>query len=191
VPSSLRQKLIGFAQEQSMVTLQRPFPGEPSESGFILGVGEELLLFRPFHYFYPEGYSVFPSEDVEAVTHGEREQLIESIIKRESIIELNAGPWSFLSLDAWPMLAAQILADRCFVSLQCESRDWQRDDEFLVGRVLGADDASVTLRCFDSTAVWVSEPHTVYYSSITRINLDTPYVNILSKYVRKPKRRGE
>ena len=77
MPGALRRRLIDFAREQAMVTIQRPFPGEPSETGFIVDVGEELTLFRPFHYFYPEGYSVFPTEEVEAATHGEREQLLD------------------------------------------------------------------------------------------------------------------
>ncbi len=181
----LTPELTAFASERRMVHIKRPFPGEPSRSGFILGVGEELVLFRQFHDFYPEGFAVFRVDDIEKIEYTEREKVIESIIKAESIIDFEANIWTSLSLDAFSILLNQVRELGCFLIVQCESREWEDDDEFVVGRIIASDDVGLTLKCVSTLAIWEKEEYTVFYSNITCVQLDAPYVNMLTKYVRE------
>ena len=69
-----------------MVCVERDYPGHRRDCGFVVAIGDGLVLFHPYHDFYPEGYNVFRLADIEAVARDEREELWERILAAEGLM---------------------------------------------------------------------------------------------------------
>jgi hypothetical protein len=186
--STIKEKLIKSLHRKRMIYITRPYPGEPSLNGFVLGVGEDLVLIRQFHDFYPEGYAVLRIEEIATVEYGERERLFEYIIVNESIVDLAEPVWICKYLHGLADLLKQVEFLGCTIIVECEGRDWDDNDEFYVGRIICSDEISISIKCLNSSAEWESRHTTVLCSNITKLQIDTPYVNMISRYSRSPKK---
>ncbi len=79
------------------------------------------------------------------------------------------------------------LRDRGQIAIiECESLASDQEDEFCMGRVMAIENDSIQILCVDTLGVWDDEPWVVYFRNITKVQFDTPYINMYAKYAEKP-----
>jgi len=183
--SQTRDRLSTFVSQLKMVHLTRRFPGQPTHNGFVLGLGEELVLLQQFHDFYLEGYSALRVVDIKGAGRGERGRFWEKMFRAEGIMELVGIPYD-VPLDDFRSVLTALHGRGQHVIVECEDRRTADDDVFLIGRIVSVGDDSVSILHFDSLGNWDPGPTEVAYDDITLLEFDTPYVNTLSKYLKEP-----
>lgn len=183
--SKVRKYLKSFVGTMKQVRITRPYPGNPTHFGFVLGVGKELVLLQQLHDFYPDGYSVLRLEDVVTIRSGEQERFFETLLQKEGLMEL-VGITEIPPLDDLRSLFEYLQERNQNVVVEVEGDDTDEDDEFLIGRVVAVESEGVELLYFDPLGQWDAEPIAIDFEEITQVQFDTPYVNILSKYLGEP-----
>lgn len=171
-----------FLDSGKMVHLTRGFPGEPSHSGFVLGVGEELVILHQFHDFYSEGLTALRIEDIMGIEHGGREQFIEHILNCENIVTTNIHSIYIKSNNF-----KELISNACHLSqnliIECENMETDDEDNFYIGKIISFGNDAIKMQNFDSVGVWDGFCVEIAYSDITKIQFDTPYLNIISRYL--------
>jgi hypothetical protein len=178
----LRKRLKRLARDQRFLRITRSLPGDPSDNGFIVGVGEELILLHQFHNFHPECYVVMLLDDVQDIRSGKREKLFADIIRGESI-HTDYSLKEILDLKSVEILMKSLVARYEFVILECESRIWSGEDDFYIGRLLSVDEEKTTLRYLSSLGVLDSGATSVQHRDVTKIEFDSPYINLMSRHL--------
>lgn len=187
--AKVRKHLKSFVGTLKQVRVTRPFPGNPSHFGFVLGVGKELVLLHQFHDFYPDGYAALRLEDIVTIRSGEQERFFESILHREGLMD-EVGIADPPSLDSLPALLEDLKRRERNVVLEVEGDDSDEDDEFLIGRIVRLTPDGVELLYFDPLGQWDLDPIEIGFDEITQVQFETPYVNKLSKYLSDPPMPG-
>lgn len=188
----LSERLKSVASDKRMVRIVRSLPGEPYENGFVVGVGEELVLLHQFHDFYPEGYTAMLLEDIQDIRCEKRNQLFRNIIRSEGICT-DYSLEHIIDLRSVELLMKSLFGRYDFVILECESRVWAEEDDYYIGRILSVDEERTVLKCFDSEGVWDSRSTSVQHRDVSKIEFDSPYINLFSRHLegkleRKPGR---
>lgn len=81
--TELREFLRLAEAGKQEVRITRSVPSEPFHSGFVLGVGEQLVMLWQFHDFYPEGFTTLRLSDITEIRSGEHERLWERMLAGE------------------------------------------------------------------------------------------------------------
>ena len=178
----MTNELWKFANSGKMVCIERDYPSDPRHCGFIQGIGETLLLFSVFHDFYPEGLIVLHISDVRKVTRNDRERLWERILASEGLMDTSTDPPE-VSLRDIPSLLYSLAERAHNIIIECESIQSDEDSDFYIGKIISLGEHAVAFLGFDSFGKWDENPSEIPYHSITKVEFDTPYVNIFSKYV--------
>ncbi len=181
--SRIRDRLSRLAGRPGKVHLTRGYPGDRMHSGFVIGIGRSLVLMHSFHDFYPEGYSALRIEDIKRVQSGKQERFLERVFRGEGLME-HVGISYDVPLDDFPSLLGALHQRGQHVIIECEDRKNAQQDDFFIGRILSVDDESVIVLYFNPLGVWDDEPSIISHGDITQIQFDTPYVNIMSKYLK-------
>jgi hypothetical protein len=175
----MEYQLDGGLIAGKFVNVTRLFAGEPCHNGLLLGVGESLVLLLQFHDFYPEGYTILRTKDILKVRSGERESFWESILRSEGIIsqvEISSDiPLNNIKSFLETQLGQHLI-------IECENQD-SEEDEFYIGRLLSLKDGFASQRTFNSLGVWDDYPTNISYDKITKLQFNTPYIKIISKYL--------
>jgi hypothetical protein len=179
-----RDRLLKLVGQPKKARLTRSYPGDPLHNGFVLGIGHELVLFHPFHDFYPEGYTALRVADIKRVRSGKHERFWEVMLRGEGLME-RVGISDDLPLDDFRSLLVALHERDQYVTISCESRE-PDDDGFFIGRVVALDHESVSILHFDALGNWDEEPFVIAYGYITQVQFDTPYINTITKYLKKP-----
>ena len=182
--SQVRDRLAKRVSQPKKVHLTRGFPGDPIHNGFVLGLGNDLVLLHQFHDFYPEGYTVLRIADIKRVRSGEHERFWDRMIKGEGLME-QVGIAYEVPLDDFQSLLTALHGREQHVVVECEDRKTAEYDDFFIGRVVALDDDSVSLLTFDSLGSWNTEPSIIAFSDITQIQFDTPYIRSITKYLKE------
>src|SRR5438874_11997143 len=83
----LRESLSRLAAAKQKVRITRSVPSEPLHNGFVLGVGEQLVMLWQFHDFYPEGFTTLRLSDITEIQSGEHEQLWQRMLAGEGLLD--------------------------------------------------------------------------------------------------------
>ena len=180
-----RDRLSKLVGQPKKAQLTRGFPGEPTHNGFVLGLGRDLVLLHQFHDFYPEGYAALRVADIKRVRSGEHERFWERMFRGEGLMERVGIPYE-VPLDDFRSLLAALHGRGQHVIVECEDRKTADDDDFFIGRVVAIGDESVSILYFDPMGTWDDEPSVIDYGDITKVQFDTPYINTMSRYLKRP-----
>ncbi len=164
------------------VRLERSFPSEPLHNGFVMGVGATLVLMQQFHDFYNEGYTALRLSDITSIRSGEYERHWEQMLIAERLIDA-VGIEIAPPIGNFRELLTAIASRPQNVIVECESTLTADDDEFYIGRTIRIDGNVLVFHNFDALGKWSSDFDEIELSSISKIQFDTPYINIFSKYV--------
>jgi hypothetical protein len=180
VSSEIVEKLTRVCEARRFATLSRRFQGEPRHHGFIVRVGEGLLLVHQFHDFSSEGLTALRIEDIESVTSGRSERLSAEIIRNERV-----EPIILCNHDLTDMrsLLQSLRKSQRICIVECESGVWSEDDEFSIGRVISVQSRVVKMACFDPLGRWGREPQEIEISAVTKCQMETPYISAFSRYL--------
>jgi hypothetical protein len=180
--AKMRDTLSKFCGRPKKVRIMRRFPGDPRHDGFVLGVGGSLVLLHQLHDFSPDGYTILRIEDVLSVRHGKHEIFSERVLKGEGILDRVSIPYE-VPLDDLRSLLKSLSRRKLHVILECEKPDPEESD-FFIGRLISVGKRAVSLLYFNSEGRWSEAPDSISYDVITKIQFDTPYINIMSKYLK-------
>jgi hypothetical protein len=175
-------RLVGLPK---MVRVTRGFAGDPTQLGFVLGIGGSLVLLHQFHDFYAEGYTTLRIADVERIRTGEQERFLERIIIAEGLLGGLGIPYP-LTLDDMRSLLSDLYERGHPVVVECEGRETSAHDEYYIGQIVAVGNESLKLLYFNAVGKWDSEPSVIAFPSITRVQFDTPYINTIIKYLKEP-----
>jgi hypothetical protein len=179
-----RDRLSKLACTPKMAHITRGYPGEPTQNGFVLGLGRDLVLLHQFHDFYPEGYTALRAADVKRVRSGEHERFWEEMFRGEGLMD-QVGISYEVPLDDFRSLLATLHGRGQHVIIECEDRRTEEYEEFYIGRIFALAGETVSIRCFDSMGRWDDEPCIIAYGDITKIQFDTPYIDTMTKYLKE------
>lgn len=183
--SQTRDRLAKLVGQSRKARLTRGYPGEPAHNGFVLGLGEELVLLHQFHDFYPEGYTALRVADIKRVRSGEHERFWERMFRGEGLMDRVGIPYE-VPLDDFRSLLAALQRRGQHVIVECEDRRAADDDDFFIGRVVALDEEAVSILNFDPLGRWDEQPCIVLYRDVTKVQFDTPYINTITKYLEGP-----
>ena len=183
--SQIRERLSRRVGLPKKVHLTRDFPGDPTHSGFVLGLGGDLVLLHAFHDFYPEGYTALRVSDIKRVRSGEHERFWDRMLRGEGLME-QVGISYEVPLDDFRSLLTALHERGQHLIIECEHRKTADYDDFFIGRVVAMDDDAVSILHFDSMGAWYEVPSIIAFSDITQIQFDTPYINTITKYLEEP-----
>ena len=180
-----RDRLSKLVGQPKKSRLTRAYPGEPTHNGFVLGIGRDLVLLHQFHDFYPEGFAALRIADIRRVRSGEHERFWEGMFRGEGLME-RVGIAYEVPLDDFRSLLTALRRRNQHVIVECEDLKTADHDDFFIGRVVSVGEESAAILNFDSLGRWDEEPCVVTYDDITKVQFDTPYINIISRYLEEP-----
>jgi hypothetical protein len=150
------------------------FSRHESTNGFVLDVGETLVVVQQFHDFYEEGCCVLRLKDVVEVRSDEHERFWERMYEREGIRRRDAAPYGIRATTMSDVLR-RCREAQAGVIVQREEKDAGDDVYFDVGVVEDVDDLRLQVRAFDAFGAW-DERETMRIVDVTCVQIDTPYV---------------
>jgi hypothetical protein len=151
-------------------------------NGFVLGLGRRLVLLQQFHDFYSEGFVAIRIRDIRKIRSGEHERLWEKMLESEGLLP-TYDQSNEVSLDDWGSLLRDLQERNRNIILECEGQESSEHGTYFIGRILAVEFDSVSILNFDALGKWDGEPSNVPFLAITKIDYDTPYINMFSKYV--------
>ena len=184
--------LLQYVGTKQQVRVSRHTPCEPLLNGFLLDSSASLVLMHVFHDFMPDGYTVFRVEDVERFRSGPYERHWENMLRAEELLK---GLDFADKLDLSSMRSAIESISERFEHLIIECEDDDEDvQDYYIGSLVSADFDCITFRHFDGYGYWEAEPSKIDINEITKVQFDTPYIRVFSKYLRcgpRPASLGE
>jgi len=177
---TIRRRLGDYFRANEFVHIVREFPGEPRHSGFVVGVGEDLVLLHQFHNFYSEGLTVLRIKDIQSVASGKWERFHRDVLRKEGLatavdVEVNLNNMQ----EFLQCLCKQ--SRLCIV--ECESRVCEEQDDFYIGRILSVGAGGIKFKNFDPMARWDPKVYEVLIGKVTKCQFLTPYIEVMSRYL--------
>ena len=178
----LLDKLQEYQGALKIVRIERPFPGNYYINGFIHYTTESLMLMHQFHDFYCEGFTIVKTSDIKDFRSSEYERFLEKVMNGEGLLEQIKYDHS-VPLDDIKSSLSHFMNNQQNIIIECESRKNADDDEFYIGRVSEIDGETVWFMGFNALGQWEKDEISIKLDTITQIQFDTPYINILTRYV--------
>ena len=179
-----RSELEAFVGTRRKLRIHRRIPSEPTHNGYVVGLGDALVLVHQFHDFYPEGYAALRLEDITSIRSGPYERVWERMLEAEGLI---AG----LRLANPPRLSSvrELLIDlstrRETVIVECEDLEDAIED-FYIGRILDVGADTLHFANFDALGNWDAEAHAIALDEITIVQFATPYARTFARHLERP-----
>jgi hypothetical protein len=186
MPVTIHEALSGLCGKDRFVRITRRFCANPSHHGFIIGIGARMVLVQQFHDFYQEGVAALRIGDITSVARTRRDALFETILLKERLFERSDLA---LDLDDWCLMLGCLHRRRRICVVECESQESSVDDLYIIGRIVAVRDDAVVMRGFSPLGFWHRTLDTLGYERITQVQIETPYINMMAKYVRSTRRR--
>lgn len=178
--SRIRSRLRGLQRAGRMVQVTRRYPSHPRLSGFVVGVGDELVAIEQYHDFYNEGFFVSELQDLERVRAGARERMLQRAIEAERL-RPSRPRLPACALTGWADLFTALSARGENVIVHAEQRTSVEED-FYIGAIQTVDDDSLVFRYFDPVGRWDAAPDRIAFVDVTAVEFATPYIRLMSKY---------
>lgn len=183
--SNLLKQLQGACGRRTKIRVIRPFSGERLTNGFLVGMGRSLIVMQQFHDFYCEGFAALRIADIIDFRSGKYERFWEEMLSSERLME-NVGIPYPVNCDSMVDLIRGLRSRAANIIVEHEYENSEDDDEFCLGKVVELTPESVSLLCLNANGVWDKDPTAIPITKITKVQFDTPYINIFSRYAREP-----
>jgi hypothetical protein len=154
------------ADPKRVVVIRRSFS---TGLGVVCRVGVEWALVRIIDDLRVDGWECLRVRDVESVTRGTHERFAEKVLSLSSAVPR-------LSLDSTHALLDGLPARR-LVALECEG-----DGDFLLGRSLALDEASVVVHPIKASGRWFGHATRVRLDDITRVAFGDHYARMFERH---------
>jgi hypothetical protein len=164
------------------VRITRKHDEGTSLNGFVLGLGRKLVLLQQFHDFYSEGFTAIRIRDIRKIRSGQYERFFEKMFECERLLP-TYDQGNKVPLDDWGSLLRDLQERNRNIIVECEGQESSEHGTYFIGRILAVEFDSVSILNFDALGKWDDEPSNVPLLAITKIDFDSPYINIFSKYV--------
>ncbi len=173
--------LSRFVGTKRHVHIERAMSEEPNLYGYLLQSSATLALMHSFHDFMPDGYSIFRLEDVESCQSRPCERHFDYMLRAEGLLRgLNLATPIDLSDMRSPIESVAEHYEHFII--ECEDIDEDRRD-FYIGKLESLAFDTVTFCHFDALGCWGDIPSEIGIDDITKIQFDTPYINLTMKYL--------
>jgi hypothetical protein len=178
-----KSELLSFVRSGKQVRLTRRRPSEPRLNGYILGMSDSLLLIHCFNDFKPDGYTICRIRDIVELRHGPYEVWFDHILRSESLLTGLKFRYR-IDLSNWATALQNITRRYSQIIIECESVD-EKEEDFYIGGLLAIQSRNIQFRDYDALGYWSKTPKSIKLADITKVQFDTPYINIFSKYTRE------
>lgn len=181
--SQMKRELASLAGSGKMVHLLRRQPNEPRLNGYLLAMSENLLLMHCFDDFEPDGYTICRVRDVVRFRHGPYEEWFDHMLHSEGLL---GGLRLPRKIDISSLTTAVRSVARHYdqMTIECEDTE-EAEEDFYIGKVVEVRARSIRFRDYDALGYWSSSPQTIKMNDITKVQFDTPYIKVFSKYTRE------
>ncbi len=174
--------LTEFVGALKLVCLTRKFSDSVEEHGFVLGLSKTLVLLQRFYDFREDGYAVLRLIDISSIRSNKYERKWEQILRDEGMLD-QVGMPDMLPLDGISMVIAALESRRMNIRVECEECEGADESGFHIGRVVGIQSDAFDFQYFDATGKWFDGAYDIPFASVTRVEFDSPYINVFSKYL--------
>ena len=181
----VQEKIVKFEQLKKYkgslqkVRLKRSYPSEVFLNGFIHLVTKKIVIIQQYHDFYAEGYSVIRTSDIISIRSNKYERFFEEMFKDEGLIDKVKKP-NIPELKSMKRVLKHFQRNEKNIIIECES---ENDEIFMCGKVSEIENGTVWVKEFDALGKWRNKEVGIELKNITKVQFETPYVNIFSKYI--------
>ena len=178
--------MVILQQPSSVPSILRPPHFVEAKRGFGKKVGgyllkhANLIVLRRFERFSPAGLTVVRRSDVSELLINEKWT---HMIRDEGHARLGEERFG-LPTTTIRELAAALFERGRNIWIECEE-ETSAEYGLYVGRIVALAHAHLEVTTFDSDGHWLLGSYSIPYSSITLIEIDNPYVDTFSKYIRE------
>jgi hypothetical protein len=172
-------KMKNFVGNKKYLKIFRSLGDECYINGFVIGIGEKLVLLQSFHDFYCQGYEVLRLRDIEKVESSKTERFFECMFEREGILE-NIGIQYQVNLTNFELLLKSLNDIKKPVIIECEENV---KNKFYIGEIVALEEKHIKFKHFNSIGQWKKKEYKIEYNLITKVQFDTPYLNTFIKYL--------
>ena len=176
---TFRPDLEGARDDRSFVQVRRS-RGELVIDGFVLAVGERVVLLQQFRDFAPDGWTLLRIDDIVGIEIAR--DFWQRVLRAEDLgphplpLPID-GPLTFTS-------ALRAAGGRGRLAIvECEAEN--DEDDFLLAQVLTVDDLRARLRPVSMEGTWFTV-ETIVMTTVTRVQLETPYALMYAKHGEPP-----
>lgn len=179
--NAIQKELQAYAGTLKKVRITRSIPNDLTLNGFVLGVGREWVLLHQFHDFYPDGFALLRVKDVVEIRSGAYERHWERMLKKEGTMK-QVPKRCEVPLQSTSSALNFLKTRRGNAIVECEDEK-EAIEDFYIGRVLKVGKTLVDFANFDALGQWDKSAHKIQINEITKIQFDTPYARVFSKYL--------
>ena len=180
----IRKQLNRYVRSNKKIRIERHFSNDECINGFIHDISELLLVVQQFHDFYCEGYSIIRLSDLSDFRSDQYERFFEKMLMGEGLLDQVEYKKNVPITNLKTSLSYFNEKNENII-IECESSDNPEDNEFYIGKISEIKEGDVWFIGFNALGEWDKEEVAIKIADITRIQFDTPYINILSKYVQR------
>lgn len=156
-----------------------------TSNGYILDFSEELLLLHQVDDFKIDGYDVIPMAQIKKLRFNKSDKYFDKMMKWENEFE-KVGINHNVDIKNWRTLFTSLKKLAMSVIVRCEAPDID-GNEFTIGPIEKVGIKYISIKHFDAEGYFDNFSSSIDYPSITRVEFDTQYSNIFSKYTRHRK----
>jgi len=175
-------RLDAYKGTLKKIRIERPYPGATYINGFVHDVSDTLVLIQQFHDFYCEGYTIIRIPDIVNIRSDEYERFFEVIMKGEGLLDLVAYTINVPLFNITSSLS-YFSKTKEHIIIECESVTNDNQDRFYLGKVSEIEGTTVWFVEINPLGTFEHEEIGISLEEISRIQFDTPYINIFSKYI--------
>lgn len=180
--TTVRKRLMKIIDTRKKVKISRPYPGEQSCHGFVLGMSKKWVLLLDFFDFTPMGYTAIRIADISSCRSGKYERKWEQMLAAEGILD-QVGINYEIDLSSTHSLLESLQRRGQNLIVECECEVDSDRDAFFIGKIIKLGKRFIRFRHFDAIGNWERDVYRIPFQAITKIEFDTPYVNTFSKYL--------
>jgi hypothetical protein len=178
----IKKLLNGYIRSKKKIRIERHFSNNEIINGFIHDMSENLLIIEQFHDFYCEGYSIIRLSDLSDFRSDQHERFFEKMLLNEGLLD-QVGYKKNVPITNLKISLTYFAEKNENIIIESESSDNPEDDEFYIGKISEIKEEDVWFIGFNALGEWDEEEVAIKIADITRIQFDTPYINVFSKYI--------
>ena len=183
-PKEIRKFLHAHLGQQKKVRIQSKLPNEAVGYGYVIGLSADWVLLRAFDDFNSEGYLIVRIAHIGEIRSGPLEEFWSRMLLAEGILKPQELDFK-VSIENISAMLLDLRQRGRNVIIECEDLE-EPSSDFYIGQILDMDHETVRFSNFDAMGEWDEEPSEILLHEITKVQIDTPYCLLLSKYVNGP-----
>lgn len=148
-------------------------------SGFVQGLGRELVVFQEVRDFLVDGFTVMRLSDVKSVRSNRFDPFAKGLLEREGLLS-QVGLAEPVGLESIRSVMASIARPGRLVIVETKR---QRHMAFHLGEIIRVDGTRSAMRSVDAVGRKGRRPVMLEHASVARIEFGSRYITLFSKYV--------